>query len=44
MQACEKCWREYKETVSTASGIYKYCGLHAKNLKKELDDREETYN
>ena len=43
MQACEKCWREYQETITTKESIYKYCGLHAKELKRELDLKNESY-
>jgi hypothetical protein len=37
MASCEKCWREYKETIMTDIGVYHYCGLHAKQLKDSLD-------
>jgi hypothetical protein len=37
MASCEKCWREYKETIHTDIGIYHYCGFHAKQLKDSLD-------
>jgi len=43
MQACEKCWREYSEIVHTNSGVYKYCGLHVKILKDNLDSIGEEY-
>ncbi len=43
MESCEKCWREYKETINTNKGIFRYCGLHTMELKRELDLKNEKY-
>ena len=37
------CWREYKEIIYTDDGEYRLCGLHAKILKKELEDQGKDY-
>jgi hypothetical protein len=43
MESCEKCWRDYKETIHTNKGIFHYCGLHTKELKEELQSKNESF-
>ena len=43
METCEKCWRDYKETIMTDIGIYHYCGLHAKELISQLEAKNEKF-
>jgi len=43
METCDKCWREFKETIHTNDGIFRYCGLHAKELKESLEAENKDF-
>lgn len=43
MDQCDKCWREHLETIHCIYGVFRYCGLHAKELKIKLYEEKELW-